>query len=213
MTDDRSEDPLEAALRRELRAASVPFDAARADHMIDAATRAELLEARRTYAPLAAAAAVVLIGGGAAVFASNAGGGGGEPAGGPAPSSSVTPTGAPRGMQTCDGGAAYCSTLQVCVDLGAQASTALPSYVGTYVPLTNQTMEQARRRAVRRERRVERAAMSAAVRREVGVARASALPGHPCPPVPRPAVGSDGVRHVATRSAAAEPTTSRSAGK
>lgn len=228
MTDDRFDD-LEAALRRELRSTSVPGDDTRADEMIAAATRAHPLEPRRTYAPLAAAAAVVLIGGGTAVVAGTDGGGGGEPAGGPAPSSSVTPSGAPRDVQTCAPGGAYCSTLQVCLDLGAQASTALPSYVGSYVPLTNGTVTQARRPAVRMERRAEeqarrravrmerraaaRAAASAAARREARGARASVNPATLCPPLPRPAAGSDRPRHVATRSLAVDPNASPSASK
>ncbi|HEV7204802.1 MAG TPA: hypothetical protein VGN18_09340 [Jatrophihabitans sp.] len=64
------DDEITAALRRDLQAAHVGFDAARAEDMIRVATQSAPLGERRAYAaPLAAAAAVVVIGGGVATFA------------------------------------------------------------------------------------------------------------------------------------------------
>lgn len=91
--DDPMNDDIERALRSELHASLVPFDAERADTMIYAATHAELLHKRRWAAPLATAAAIATVGGSAALIAAN-GGGSGVPAGdqpsGPAAPSSDT---------------------------------------------------------------------------------------------------------------------------
>ena len=75
-------DEIEEALRRELQAQWVPFDEARAEDMVRAATDAGLAGAPRAWvAPLAAAAAVVVVGGGVALATS--GGGGNSGATGP----------------------------------------------------------------------------------------------------------------------------------
>lgn len=64
------DDEITAALRRDLQAVQVSFDAAGADDMIRVATQSDPVGERRAYAaPLAAAAAVVVIGGGVATFA------------------------------------------------------------------------------------------------------------------------------------------------
>lgn len=64
------DDEITAALRRDLQAAHVGFDAGGAEAMIRVATQSDPLGERRAYAaPLAAAAAVVVIGGGVATFA------------------------------------------------------------------------------------------------------------------------------------------------
>ena len=70
MTDDNLDDEhLEEALRRELTSRLVPYDSARADEMISAATRAQVQRLPRLAAPLATAAAVLTLGAGVAVFA------------------------------------------------------------------------------------------------------------------------------------------------
>jgi hypothetical protein len=94
MTDDIFEpEHVEDALRRELHGQVVPFDPARAEEMIFAATSAEVRRLPRVAAPLGTAAAVLAVGAGVAVFAAN-GTGGGNPApagGGPQPTSTVKP--------------------------------------------------------------------------------------------------------------------------
>jgi hypothetical protein len=90
---------IETMLRRELRGAWVPYDPARAQNMIDAATAAPLLEPRRWGAPLAAAAAVVAVSGGATALAGvhsgHRGPAGGGPAPAPTPTRSVAPSSVP----------------------------------------------------------------------------------------------------------------------
>lgn len=98
-----TDDELGAELRRDLQSTFVPFDEARAAEMIDVATEAELVSARRYWAaPAAAAAAVIAVGGTAAVLAAGHDGGGGTPAGGdPATTSSPTTSSAPVFSWSC----------------------------------------------------------------------------------------------------------------
>ena len=84
MTDDNLDDEhLEEALRRELTSRLVPYDSARADEMISAATSAHVRRLPRLAAPLATAAAVLTLGAGVAVFAALRPVDHGTPAGGP----------------------------------------------------------------------------------------------------------------------------------
>jgi hypothetical protein len=83
---------IENALRRELRAESVPFEESRAEDMIRAVTESRPAGSPRAWlAPLAAAAAVVVVGGGIALATSGGNGNstaGPAQAGGPGPSTS-----------------------------------------------------------------------------------------------------------------------------
>jgi hypothetical protein len=78
------------ALRHELQGRFVPFDGARAEEMIEAATRAEVSRLPRLAAPLGTAAAVLAVGAGVAVFAANGSGDNATPAGGPPPTPKPT---------------------------------------------------------------------------------------------------------------------------
>lgn len=73
---------IENALRGDLHGTFVPFDEARADEMIEAATRTQVRRLPRLAAPLGTAAAVLAVGAGAAVFAANGTGDNAAPAGG-----------------------------------------------------------------------------------------------------------------------------------
>lgn len=81
---------VENALRHELSGTFVPFDGARAEEMIEAATRAEVSRLPRMAAPLGTAAAVLAVGAGVAVFAANGSGDNAAPAGGARPSPKPT---------------------------------------------------------------------------------------------------------------------------
>jgi hypothetical protein len=113
---------LEDALRRELRAESVPFDESRAEDMIRSVTESRVAGAPRAWlAPLAAAASVVVVGGGIALATS---GGGNNSAAGP------ESVGGP-GLSSTANGPIY--GVAGCGSIGSDAPTL--SVVGTAVPV------------------------------------------------------------------------------
>jgi hypothetical protein len=113
---------LEDALRRELRAESVPFDESRAEDMIRSVTESRLPGASRAWlAPLAAAASVVVVGGGIALATS---GGGNNSTAGP------ESVGGP-GLSSATGGPVY--GVAECGSNGSDAPSL--GVVGTAVPV------------------------------------------------------------------------------
>jgi hypothetical protein len=119
---------LEDALRRELRAESVPFDESRADDMIRSVTESRLAGAPRAWlAPLAAAAAVVVVGGGIALATS--GGSGGNSTAGPERAGGV-------GSSANTGGSGY--SVPECGSIGSGAPSL--GVVGTAVPVAGSSV-------------------------------------------------------------------------
>jgi hypothetical protein len=99
-----NDDNLDAELRREFDAIFVPYDAMRAQHMIDRATHDGLTGSRTWARPLAAAAAVLVVAGGGAALAATHSSPHHLPAGGPSspdPTYRVLPPNTPVPTPSC----------------------------------------------------------------------------------------------------------------